>query len=399
MLVFWFKNLLGALLLPPANGLPCWRWRRCSVADAGRAGWAGRAGCCFCCNRCRWSAVRCWRRSKIAPACHRRPERGAGDCRAGAGMVETLPSLGGETSLARPRHAGPPAPRGAPCPQLASAGAGQRRPSAEPGLFEAEVMARISEQEFAVPVRWREDGSRDTAEKRAEVGSDPAAAGNPPHCAAGTQPYHLPRAERLFRAAGLRGAVNAPAQFTTQNGRAGLALSDFIPRGLGAGVFLPRPPRMAGHRLGQPDGALRCGGTNGRGSDNLVPLPIKITRRPSCRTPSAFTRPEAPRCCAGRRSTCRRRQPGEATVRHHAVGLNFIDTYHCTGPYPLPLPAGIGLEGAGVVEAVGAGVSEVKVGDRVAYAGGPVGAYAEVRTCASPCSRCPMRSGSILLPP
>ncbi len=70
---------------------------------------------------------------------------------------------------------------------------------------------------------------------------------------------------------------------------------------------------------------------------------------------------------------------GEATVRHHAVGLNFIDTYHRTGLYPLPLPAGIGLEGSGVVEAVGAGVSEVKVGDRVAYAGGPVGAYAEVR--------------------
>jgi NADPH2:quinone reductase len=70
---------------------------------------------------------------------------------------------------------------------------------------------------------------------------------------------------------------------------------------------------------------------------------------------------------------------GEATVRHHAVGLNFIDTYHRTGLYPLPLPAGIGLEGAGVVEAVGPGVTEVAVGDRVAYAGGPVGAYAEVR--------------------
>jgi NADPH:quinone reductase len=70
---------------------------------------------------------------------------------------------------------------------------------------------------------------------------------------------------------------------------------------------------------------------------------------------------------------------GEATVRHHGVGLNFIDVYHRTGLYPLPLPAGIGLEGAGVVEAVGAGVTEVKVGDRVAYAGGPVGAYAEVR--------------------
>ena len=71
--------------------------------------------------------------------------------------------------------------------------------------------------------------------------------------------------------------------------------------------------------------------------------------------------------------------PGEARVRHHAVGLNYIDVYHRTGLYPLPLPSGIGLEGAGIVEAVGEGISEVRVGDRVAYAGGPVGAYAEVR--------------------
>jgi NADPH2:quinone reductase len=70
---------------------------------------------------------------------------------------------------------------------------------------------------------------------------------------------------------------------------------------------------------------------------------------------------------------------GEATVRHHAIGLNFIDTYHRTGLYPLPLPSGLGLEGAGIVEAIGAGVTEVKVGDRVAYAGGPPGAYAELR--------------------
>ncbi|MBL8490336.1 MAG: quinone oxidoreductase, partial [Rhodocyclaceae bacterium] len=68
-----------------------------------------------------------------------------------------------------------------------------------------------------------------------------------------------------------------------------------------------------------------------------------------------------------------------ARVRHEAVGLNFIDIYHRTGLYPLPLPAGIGLEGAGVVEAVGSAVTELKPGDRVAYAGGPVGAYAEVR--------------------
>ena len=72
-------------------------------------------------------------------------------------------------------------------------------------------------------------------------------------------------------------------------------------------------------------------------------------------------------------------QANEATVKHHAVGLNFIDIYHRTGLYPVPLPSGIGLEGAGVVEAVGSGVTDLKPGDRVAYAGGPIGAYAERR--------------------
>jgi NADPH2:quinone reductase len=73
-------------------------------------------------------------------------------------------------------------------------------------------------------------------------------------------------------------------------------------------------------------------------------------------------------------------QAGEALVRHEAVGLNFIDVYHRTGLYPLPaLPATPGLEGAGIVEQIGDGVSEVAVGDRVAYAGVPPGAYAEVR--------------------
>jgi NADPH:quinone reductase len=72
--------------------------------------------------------------------------------------------------------------------------------------------------------------------------------------------------------------------------------------------------------------------------------------------------------------------PGEALIRHEAVGLNFIDVYHRTGLYPLPsLPATPGMEGAGIVEAVGEGVTEVKVGDRVAYAGLPPGAYAQVR--------------------
>lgn len=70
---------------------------------------------------------------------------------------------------------------------------------------------------------------------------------------------------------------------------------------------------------------------------------------------------------------------GQAKIRNTAIGLNFIDTYHRSGLYPLPLPSGLGLEGAGVVEAVGKGVTQVKAGDRVAYAGGPPGAYSEVR--------------------
>jgi NADPH2:quinone reductase len=70
---------------------------------------------------------------------------------------------------------------------------------------------------------------------------------------------------------------------------------------------------------------------------------------------------------------------GEVRLRQKAVGVNFIDTYHRTGLYPLPLPSGIGGEGAGVVEAVGPGVRHVQPGDRVGYAGGPVGAYAKVR--------------------
>ena len=71
--------------------------------------------------------------------------------------------------------------------------------------------------------------------------------------------------------------------------------------------------------------------------------------------------------------------PGEARVRHAACGLNYIDVYFRTGLYPQPLPAGLGMEGAGVVEAVGSGVTHVKPGDRVAYAGRPPGAYAEAR--------------------
>jgi NADPH2:quinone reductase len=71
--------------------------------------------------------------------------------------------------------------------------------------------------------------------------------------------------------------------------------------------------------------------------------------------------------------------PGEARIRHTAVGLNFVDIYNRSGLYPVQLPSGLGAEGAGVVEEVGAGVTDLKPGDRVAYGVSPLGAYAEAR--------------------
>ncbi len=71
--------------------------------------------------------------------------------------------------------------------------------------------------------------------------------------------------------------------------------------------------------------------------------------------------------------------PGEVLIRQHAIGVNFLDIYFRIGLYPVPLPAGMGQEGAGVIEKVGAGVTHVKVGDRVAYAGRPAGSYAQAR--------------------
>ncbi len=71
--------------------------------------------------------------------------------------------------------------------------------------------------------------------------------------------------------------------------------------------------------------------------------------------------------------------PAEAVVQHKCIGVNFIDTYYRTGLYQTPLPAGLGFEAAGIVEDVGSGVTHVKVGDRVAYAQGPLGAYSERR--------------------
>jgi NADPH2:quinone reductase len=75
--------------------------------------------------------------------------------------------------------------------------------------------------------------------------------------------------------------------------------------------------------------------------------------------------------------------PGEALVRHAAIGLNYIDVYFRTGLYKAPLPATIGMEGSGTVLAVGDGVTDLVPGDRVAYAGGPIGAYATERVIAA----------------
>jgi NADPH:quinone reductase len=75
--------------------------------------------------------------------------------------------------------------------------------------------------------------------------------------------------------------------------------------------------------------------------------------------------------------------PGEALMRHTAVGLNFVDVYNRSGLYPAQLPASLGSEAAGVVEAVGPGVTDLKPGDRVAYGSAPVGAYAEARLIAA----------------
>lgn len=74
--------------------------------------------------------------------------------------------------------------------------------------------------------------------------------------------------------------------------------------------------------------------------------------------------------------------PGQVLVRHAACGLNFIDVYQRSGLYPLDYPTGLGLEGAGVVEAVGQGVTRFRPGDRIAYANGPAGAYAEAHVVA-----------------
>ncbi|MDD0840568.1 quinone oxidoreductase [Curvibacter sp. HBC61] len=77
--------------------------------------------------------------------------------------------------------------------------------------------------------------------------------------------------------------------------------------------------------------------------------------------------------------------PGEVRIRHHAIGLNFIDVYQRSGLYPFAMPLHLGMEGAGVIEAVGEGVTHLRVGDRAAYASQPPGSYCEVRVMPAKC--------------
>lgn len=84
--------------------------------------------------------------------------------------------------------------------------------------------------------------------------------------------------------------------------------------------------------------------------------------------------------------------PGEVRIRHEACGLNFIDVYQRTGLYPMELPHALGMEAAGVIEAVGEGVTHLKAGDRAAYAAAPPGAYAEARVMGA-AQVCPLPDG------
>src|SRR3954465_7974531 len=101
----------------------------------------------------------------------------------------------------------------------------------------------------------------------------------------------------------------------------------------------------------------------------------------SCRMTSAFRIHKAggPEVLAWEEVKLGKPGPGEARIRHTAVGLNFVDLYQRAGVYSVPLPSGLGSEAAGVVEEVGPDVADLKPGDRVAYGNSPLGAYAEAR--------------------
>src|SRR3974390_2793385 len=92
-----------------------------------------------------------------------------------------------------------------------------------------------------------------------------------------------------------------------------------------------------------------------------------------------FEKPGGPEVLSWQQVDVGKPGQGQVRLRQTAVGLNYIDTYQRSGLYPLPMPGGLGSEASGVVEEVGPGVNDLKPGDRVAYAGGPIGAYTEAR--------------------
>ena len=92
-----------------------------------------------------------------------------------------------------------------------------------------------------------------------------------------------------------------------------------------------------------------------------------------------FEKPGGPEALSWQQVEVGKPGQGQVRLRQTAIGLNYIDTYHRSGLYQLPMPSGLGSEGAGIVEEVGTGVAGLKSGDRVAYAGGPIGAYADER--------------------
>jgi NADPH:quinone reductase len=92
-----------------------------------------------------------------------------------------------------------------------------------------------------------------------------------------------------------------------------------------------------------------------------------------------FEKPGGPEVLSWQQVEVGKPGQGQVRLRHTAVGLNYIDTYHRSGLYQLPMPSGLGSEAAGVIEEVGSGVSGLRPGDRVAYSGGPIGAYADER--------------------
>jgi len=93
----------------------------------------------------------------------------------------------------------------------------------------------------------------------------------------------------------------------------------------------------------------------------------------------SFSRTGGPEVLKYEELSISRPKESEVLIKHSAIGLNFIDTYHRSGLYPVPLPSGIGLEGAGIIEKVGPGVKNFKEGDKVAYAAAPLGSYSTHR--------------------